>query len=219
MKKGYYIYVENCGSSGVKKKIEMQIKAFSKYFNIEGIEVKTSNRTLIQRIGGILPWGSIARDYVATLKKMENPDFIYVRRTYIDKEYLDFFRNVKAKFPKCKIIVEIPTYPYKKEMLSTLYTTAMYIKEVIYRSKYRKYIDKFVTYSNDNEICGVSTICTTNGIDVNSIMPIEATSEYNANSINLLAVALLARHHGYERVINGLGEYYLEEQARKVFSI
>lgn len=217
MKKGYYVYVENCGSSGVKKKIEMQIKAFSKYFDIEKIEIKNLDRIMLQRVSGILPWGSIARDYETALKKLVNPDFVYIRRTYVDKAYLKFLKSVKEKFPQCRVIVEIPTYPYKKEMLSAWYTRFMYVKELIYKGEYRKYIDRFVTYSDDKEICGVSTVCTMNGVDVDTISPVEAVTEYDMNSVNLLAVALLARHHGYERVIKGLGEYYKEKQNRKVY--
>lgn len=217
MKKGYYIYVENCGSSGVKKKIEMQVKAFSKYFDIEKMEIKNLDKIMILRMIGVLPWNSIARDYETALKKLENPDFVYIRRTYVDRAYLKFLKSVKEKFPQCRVIVEIPTYPYKKEMLSAWYTRFMYVKELIYRGEYRKYIDRFVTYSDDQEICGISTICTMNGVDVDEISPIEAIGEYDKDSINLLAVALLARHHGYERIIKGLGQYYKEPQKRKVY--
>lgn len=217
MKKGYYIYVENCGSAGVKRKIAMQIETFSNWFDMRELMIKTTERTLIQRILGLLFWNSFARDYEAALKELDNPDFVYIRKTYVDKRYLAFLSDIKKKYPECKVIVEIPTYPYKKEMLSSWYTVFMYVKEILYKYKYKNYIDRFVTYSDDDEIFGVPTIRTMNGVNVKSVSPIEAVDEYKPNEIHLIAVAFLLKHHGYERVIAGLHEYYSVEQERKVY--
>lgn len=217
MKKGYYIYVENCGSTGVKRKIAWQIEAFSNWFDMKELMIKTSKRTLIRRILGLLFWNSFARDYAAALEELDKPDFVYIRRTYADKLYLAFLSDIKTIYPECKVIVEVPTYPYKKEMLSSWYTAFMYFKEILYKYKYKDYIDRFVTYSDVDEILGVPTVRTTNGVNVKSITPIDAVDEYNPNKVHLIAVALLARHHGYERVITGLHEYYSVEQKRKVY--
>lgn len=217
MKKGYYIYVENCGSSGVKRKIDMQIKALSSGFDMKELMVKTSDRTLLERIMGLFFWNSIAREYQTALEELESPDFVYIRRTYVDKMYLDFLRNIKKKYPMCKIIVEIPVYPYKKEMLSRGYTFFMYIKEMIYRNKYKESIDRFVTYSDDDVLFGVPTIRTMNGVNVKAVTPLQPSNEYKPNEIHLIAVALLARHHGYERVIQGLYEYYQVEHKREIY--
>lgn len=217
MKKGYYIYVENFGSSGVKRKIDMQVKAFSDRFNMKGLMIKTSDRTLIGRVRGLFPWNSIAREYQTALEELESPDFVYIRRTYVDKMYLDFLRDIKKKYPRCKIIVEIPVYPYKREMLFHWYTFFMYIKEVIYRSKYKENIDRFVTYSDDDVLFGVPTIRTMNGVNVKDVTPLQPLNEYKTNEIHLITVALLARHHGYERVIKGLYEYYQVDRNRVVY--
>lgn len=217
MKKGYYIYVENCGSSGVKRKIAMQIKALSDRFDIKELMIKSSSRNLIQRMCGLFFWNSVVREYETALDDLETPDFVYIRRTYVDKMYLTFLKDIKEKYPMCKIIVEIPVYPYKKEMLSNWYTFFMYIKEVVYRSRYKENIDRFVTYSDDDEIFGVSTIRTMNGVNVETISPLEAVNEYKPNEIHLIAVALLARHHGYERIVMGLYEYYQTERNRDVY--
>lgn len=73
MKKGYYIYVENCGSLGVKRKIKMQIKAFARQFEIKEVIIENLDRNLGQRIAGLFFWNSIVRKYEAALKKIENP--------------------------------------------------------------------------------------------------------------------------------------------------
>lgn len=217
MKKGYYIYVENCGSSGVSKKIKMQVQALSSRFMVKEVLVKTLKRNLVQRIKGLLFWNSFEREYQLALNELEFPDFVYIRKPYVDKMYLDFLKDIKEKYPTCKIIVEIPTYPYKGEMLSHWYSTFMYVKEIIYRHKYKENIDRFVTYSDDNEIFGVPTIRTMNGVNVETITPLIPSTEYNSNEIHLITVALLARHHGYERVIKGLDEYYQIEHKREVY--
>lgn len=206
MKKGYYIYAENFNSSGVSKKIKMQIEALSSRFIMKEVLVKSSERTVLQRIYGLLFWNSFEREYQAALNELDNPDFVYIRMILVDRKYLAFLKGIKEKYPMCNIIVEIPTYPYKGEMLSHWYTTFMYVKEIIYRHKYKEYIDRFVTFSEDDEILGVPTICTINGINVENIAVVKG--EYRKNSIRLIGVAHMQKYHGYERIIEGLREYY-----------
>ena len=69
-------------------------------------------------------------------------------------------------------------------------------------------VDRIYTYSEDNQIWGIPTICSSNGIDFDlvSIRKVEKKRE----SINLIAVAGLAKWHGYDRILRGMGEYYKE---------
>lgn len=217
MKKGYYLYNENCGSCGVDSKISMQISEFSKSMVIEGLQIESLRQNFLQRIWNLSVFGSIAWNYEKTLGELDDPDFIYMRRTYADRAYLNFIRRICERFPKCKIIVEIPTYPYDKEMCAYWYTFLIFLKEWYYRKQYQKYIDRFVTYSDDEVIFGVPTIRTMNGISTDKVTMAEESEEYNTESINMLAVALLAPHHGYERIIYGLHLYYKENPERKVY--
>jgi len=217
MKKGYYLYNENCGSCGVDSKISMQISEFSKSMLIEGVQIESLQQNLFQRIWNLSVFGSIARNYEKTLAELIEPDFIYMRRTYADKVHMNFIRRMREKFPKCKIIVEIPTYPYDKEMCAYWYTFLIFLKEWYYRKQYQKYIDRFVTYSDDEVIFGVPTIRTMNGISTDKVTMAEELEEYNPERINMLAVALLAPHHGYERIIHGLHLYYKVNPKRKVY--
>ena len=115
MKKGYYIHFQGRQSIGVSKKIDMQMEEFSRYYDMKELEVQTLDRTLLQRISGLFPTASITRDYEKKLEELENPDFIYVRRTVADRQYIKFWKKVKEKYPDCKIIVEIFTNPYDKD--------------------------------------------------------------------------------------------------------
>lgn len=209
MKKGYYIHFEGRSSIGVSKKIDMQMEEFSKHYDMKELEVIPLPRSLPQRILGLFPTASITRNYEQSLNKLEAPDFIYVRRTVADRAYVGFWKKIKEKYPKCKIIIEIFTYPYDKDDFAKWNAWPFYIKELLYRRKLRKYVDRFVTYTDDQRIFGVPTICTTNGVQVANIGMVKG--EYRENRITLVGVAFMQRHHGYERIIEGMGKYYQQD--------
>lgn len=216
MKKGYYLFVENCGSSGVANKIAMQMNEFSKHFDIQALQILNNQRGIIKRIYNLMPWASFERDYTSTLGEMENPDFVYIRRTYVDRDYLRFLSEIHKRWSDCKIIVEQPVYPYDRDMLRSPYTVLHYIKELLYRKHYKDNIDIFVTYSDDDEILGVPTIRTMNGVNVDSIIPVNPKEEYDPNVIKIVAVATLIAHHGYERIIKGVYDYYNNGGTRNI---
>ena len=216
MKQGYYLYTDNLRGNSLTNKITMQNKAFNMELSVSECPLITINKSIFRRVTNILPFCSYERDYKSAIKSFAAPDFIYIRMFYVDKQYVSFLASVKEQFPYCKIIVEIPTYPYKKEMCSSLYGKFMYFKDILYRKQYRRYIDRFVTYSYDDVINGVSTIQTMNGVDVDSYNPVTSSRQYNPKCINMIAVGFFMRHHGYERLIEGLRNYYKDKRDRIV---
>lgn len=206
MKKGYYIHFQGRQSIGVSKKIDMQMEEFRKYFEIQEMEVETPARSLVRRIFGLFPTASIARNYQAALEQMETPDFLYVRRTVADRNYLRFWKRVKERFPNCKIIIELYTYPYDRDDFGKWNAWPFYIKELLYRPKLKRYVDRFTTYTEDREIFGIPTLQSSNGINVDSIP--QVSGEFSDGQINMIGVAFMQRHHGYERIMKGLHEYY-----------
>lgn len=206
MKKGYYIHFGGRESIGVSKKMDMQMVEFRKYYDMRELEVVTPVRSLPERILGLFPTMSIRREYEKALEQLEQPDFLYVRRTVADRAYLTFWRKVKEKFPHCKIIIEIFSYPYDKDDFGKWNAWPFYFKERIYRPRLKRYVDRFVTYTEDWEIFGIPTLCTTNGIDVESVRQIGG--QFEDSKLRMIAVAFMQRHHGYERIIEGLHQYY-----------
>lgn len=206
MKRGYYVHFQGRTSIGVGKKIDMQMEEFRKFYDMQEIEVETPERSLGERIIGLFPICSIKRNYGPALKLITNPAFIYIRRTVADRAYVRFLQQVKEKFPDCKIIIEIFTYPYDKDDFGKWNAWPFYLKEIIYRRKLKQYVDRFVTYTKDEEIFEVPTICTINGINVESMTIVKGC--YQKNKLTLIGVAYMQRHHGYERIIEGLREYY-----------
>lgn len=212
MKKGYYLHFQGRTSIGVSKKIDMQIEELSHYYDIREMEVPTPERTFLQKVIGLFPTASITRNYRQTFEELKKPDFLYVRRAVADRNYLRFWKKVKKEYPNCRIIIEIYTYPYDKDDFAKWDAWPFYIKELLYRGKLRKYIDRFVTYTDDKEIFGVPTICTANGIKVEDIEIVQG--EYQDGKIVLIGVAYMQRHHGYERIIEGMREYYQSSVGR-----
>jgi glycosyltransferase involved in cell wall biosynthesis len=149
------------------------------------------------------------------MAEIENPDFLYIRFTPTDRKNINFIKWLHIKYPKCKLIMEVPTYPYCNELLNNKSMIPFYFKDCVYNKKLSKYIDRIVTFSTDDMIFGVSTIKIMNGIDVASIKPIK-NNIYKNDAIRLLAVAKLQKSHGYERVILGLKEYYEGKHSKMV---
>lgn len=215
MKKGYYIHFNVAASAGVMKKVAMQMKEFRKYFEMYEIEVEDIPRNLVERIAGLWPSCSIARSYEEAFRQIEKPDFIYIRRTVADKKYYLFLKQIKEAFPKCKIIVEIFTYPYDRDEFAKWDAWPFYFKELIWRKHLKNVVDRFVTYTKDKIIFGVPTITTINGIDVRREKLVSGIKK-NPEVIDLIAVAIMRRQHGYEWVIKGLYTYYQNSPTQKV---
>lgn len=213
MKKGYYLHFQGRQSIGVSKKIDMQMEEFCRYFDMREIEVKTPKRSLVRRIAGLFPTASIARDYEGALAQLDHPDFVYVRRTVADRAYVRFWKKIKERYPACRIIIEVFTYPYDGDDFGKWNAWPFYIKERIYRPRLKKYVDRFVTFTPDREIFGIPAICTYNGINVESIKKIGGA--FTEGQINLIGVAFMQRHHGYERIIEGLRQYYRTRDAKE----
>ncbi|MEL7601201.1 MAG: glycosyltransferase family 1 protein [Proteiniphilum sp.] len=145
----------------------------------------------------------------------ENINTVFIRYTHFANP---FFVNFLKKLNKLGVyvVMEIPTYPYDAEYKNTkqIVNIAKQV-EVFYRRSFNKYVDKIVTFSNAEEIFGVKTIKINNGIDIDSI-PLKTSTNYN-NEIHLIAVASMELWHGYDRLIEGLKNYYSTEQKIKVY--
>lgn len=205
-KKGYFVHFEARKSIGVSKKIDMQMEELQKHFEVQEVQIASMRRNLLKRIWGLLPMVSIERNYEEALAGIEDPDFVYIRRAVADFEYLKFLKKIKERYPNGKIIIEIFTYPYDRDDFGKWNAWPFYFKELMCRPRLKKYVDRFVTYTKDAEIFDVRTICAGNGINVENVNIVKG--EYVKDKIILVGVAYMQRQHGYERVIEGLREYY-----------
>lgn len=208
--KGYFVHFNARDTAGVSNKIDMQLREFARHYEIQEIDIRMSSKNFLRNAMSVLPYVSICWDYTDAYRLIANPDFLYIRKVGGDYKHYKFLRYIKRNFPDCKILIEIPTYPYFWEGIKSI-TGVLLLKDYYnYCCKMRKYIDRIVTYSDDTEIFGIPTLRIKNGIDVQSIHPIDVYPEYSPEKLNLIAVAVMRPHHGYERVIEGLRQYYCD---------
>ena len=200
---------------GVRKKIAAQIAVFSREFSMTEIEIEKEETNIVKSFTWRFPGKSYGRCYEKAYNQidscaMDNLQFIYLRKLPLDKRYMDFLAYLKAKAPRVKIIMEIPTYPYDYELLQNVEMMSWYFKDRHCRKYLAKYIDRIVTYSRDKYIFEVPTINAVNGIDTNGIVISRdrLKRKLSNNILNMIAVAQFQKSHGYERVLRGLAKYY-----------
>lgn len=122
------------------------------------------------------------------------------------------------------VLLEIPTYPISQRwtmimtnIKSHKYVTALkqFFNSTIGAlgvTKMRHGVERIVNNNGFDRIWGVPTIKITNGVDVDST-PIQTKNNKKSKEIRLVAVASVAKWHGYDRVIKGLAEYYQSSTA------
>lgn len=202
-------------TSGVERKINAQMKALGQlgevvrhsYDNQSGGRLIAFVRMVTRR----LPFfpSKVAYRYDSSY---DGTDAMYFRKTTLDSFAVRFFRDVKKHNPKCKIVMEIPTYPYDKEMTSLIEWPRL-IKDRWSRKKLKHYIDRIVTFSDDDVIFGIPTIRTMNGIDFDTVPPRRIQENTDA-AIHVIMVANFASWHGLDKLIDGMISYYSEHPER-----
>ena len=214
-KKGLFVCFEfdiskkNETSSGIAKKIYNQYYYFvnkkidMNFYNPYKNDFRKLWFRLCRRIplfGHFYKWEELEK---------YNYDFVYIRKAWFsDYDMIKFLKKIKKGNPNTKIIMEIPTYPYDNEVMKFTDYTLLY-KDRIYRSFY-KYVDRISTYSTDQMIFNVPTICTHNGIlyDEEKIDFEHIKIPNNNEEINIISVSNLGFWHGVDRAVLGLANYY-----------
>jgi hypothetical protein len=217
MKNGFFIVDQtvfvNENASGTLKKVVSQIKAMNidnlmrcslvEFPSLRGNPIKLFCYCFFVNL-----YKNVSIDF-------SSADFIYIRAILpVNYGFIEFIKKCKIINPDCKIILELPTYPYEKEARKIKSKMGMLVDK-IFRVKLKKYIDKIVTFSNDNIILGISTIKIVNGIDCNMITLQKPIDE--KTGFHFIAVAKFNFWHGYDRLIEGLYNYYKGKSPVKVF--
>ena len=207
-------------STGITNKIKGQIKAFQSYgFSVDYTYI-ADNAAYYHKDGQDFFLGKVgkfrklaANYYLYKRLKSEKYTYIYNRYGLMDTCYYKILKMLKKKGGK--IVVEIPTYPYDKERLPGVTWWILYSLDKIYRRNLKKIVDAIATYSGDDIIFGVKTIHICKGIDFESVSI--RNPENRTDEIRLMAVAGLAKWHGYDRLLEGLGKYYETDGRKKVY--
>lgn len=212
MKKLLYVSFEDSENraSGVNKKINGQIKAFEgEGYSADLIAHYQSNIAFYQGDGqpriieSDIPWRIALCGWAA--KHASDYDVAYIRFQF----FCPFVLNMVRSFHKAgvKTVMEIPTYPYVPELKKQ---GAKGIPKRMIDASFRRacagYIDRFAAPLYGDPIMGKPCIEIRNGIEVDEIQPRQIREP--DGKIHLLAVAMMAPWQGYDRLIEGMHQYY-----------
>ena len=172
-KTGYYIYYEtNTDFVGVKKKIDNQIAVLNTQFDCKKIVVPREKKNIFKSILWRLPFGSFGRTYeyaLGVIEKNGTPDFLYIRFVPLDRKFISFLEELRRRYSSAKIMIEIATFPYKQELLHNITMLPFYFKDIFYRRRLKRCVDRIVTFTDDRSIYEIPTIHIMNGIIVDDI--------------------------------------------------
>lgn len=160
------------------------------------------------------------------LKRMSYSDITdYIRRENIRFLYIRHDLNANPLLTKwlrrirrlgVRIVLEIPTYPYDAEFREAGFKEKFQLRiDRMFRRSLARQTDRIVTFSDDNEIFGRQTIRISNGIDFGTI-PLKTRLHDISQEVHLLALANIHPWHGFDRVLEGLGDYYAAPHDRIV---
>jgi hypothetical protein len=218
--------------SGVSRKILAQVKALNHLgINVDIAYLKADpnykfegwyiNGKVLQKFNNSKFLSKLQRrcnyNSIASYIIKNEIELIYIRYIHFANPFfISFLKKLKKK--GVTTLMEIPTYPYDVEYKTGSYGAKFaFLIERIYRKKFKKYIDRIITLSDDEEIFGIPTIQINNAIDVNQVNLIQRRKPNN--EIHMAGVANLSFWHGYDRIIEGLSRYYQNKrpEEKKVF--
>ena len=221
--KGYFFSQIPLGDIGPRNKVKNQINAFEK----NGISLKLVESPFQQT--GIIRGNFYLRQIVSRLpytyvyskhvykEEYKNADIYYVRFLAGDKQFIRFLKGLRDNNPKAIIIMELADYPTTWYMSVSLFYKfiyfPIYLKDIMAGKQYKKYIDRIVVPLPIKEAYGIPVISFQNGIDIDSITK---RIPQERQKISIIGVAGMCNFHGYDRLIEGLNEYYNSGGKRKI---
>ena len=107
-------------------------------------------------------------------------------------------------------VMEVPTYPYDAEFEGFPLTQRLGLMvDQLFRGRLARELEAIVTFSEEQVIFGQRTIRISNGVDFSAIPLHQPPVLTPSSPVHLIGVAEVHYWHGYDRLIAGLGEYYL----------
>lgn len=144
------------------------------------------------------------------LIEINNIECLYIRYSSIDIFFIKFIRKLNRE--GIKIYYEIPTFPYDKEITVSLKWVIM---DRVCRRFISRYINAIIVSScKVKKIFGAKSIFIDNCVDSNNIKFLNR--DFNNNIINIIAVSYIRKTNGYDRLIEGLNNYYKKGGERKI---
>lgn len=213
------IYITYCDlyspefGSGIRRKILGQIQTFKRFFG------KVYHTCYMGKMIYLFDGEKQIEKELAITKQICNEiiciwlDKYEIKRTYIrygfaDKWFIQYLKSQKIR--DIKSVIEIPTYPYDGEGVKG----HVKIEDAYYRMDMYKYVDLVATNSNECKIWGIRCVPMFNGIDIDDYA---LSSKESHTEIVLIGVSSLVFWQGFERVIEGLYDYYKKDNDYDIY--
>lgn len=223
MKKGLYfaqIKADDQANGAVKKVLD-QVSGLNKaglsteLVNFYPVSSGVRKTFIGKALCSSLPFTYVFSKYVYD-HKYDGYDFYYFRFEAADYPFRRFLSNLRLNNPDAKIIVEFPDFP-NTFWMNTPFHIGLLLKDIAMRRWYKKYIDRFALLDDSyNKIYNVPALHYINGIDIDRI-PIRKCVIRDDDSIHIVAVSTMFPVHGYDRILEGMNNYYLKCPKRKVY--
>lgn len=215
---------------GANSKVLSQCRAFESYgYDVELIGRSETDTVLIttdenvkvlkkntqniknKRISNLFAKGNQMKNIEEYLQN-KSYDACYIRYDFSDANFISLLKSVKKACRR--VVLELPTYPYEEENNIGFMNKVKMAIDKHYRTKMKDYIDVIVTfYSGYSELFGIPVLVVPNGFDF-SMMDL-AQKELSDDVVHIVAVSSMREWHGYERIIEGMKNYYAEEKDDK----
>ncbi|ANU27549.1 glycosyltransferase [Planococcus versutus] len=215
--KGLFIYYKDISKSkvsGIDKKVKSQINVFNQEKLNFSFSINSSSGGAIEKLLYRFPFFNTFQKWEYK-NEYDNIDYLYLRRPAAFTKYtINVLKLIKKRNPSIKIVLEIPTYPYDKELTINKKNIPLLIKDRHNRKKLAGIVDRIATLTGDKELFDIPTLKFENGVDLSSISMKKPTVKNG--TVNLIAVAMYAEWHGYDRILESIGQYYSSGGKREV---
>lgn len=214
--------------SGISKKIFAQCEALRRCgvdialchteIDADGTQRRLAGDAVIRTFGSGLRAKALKRvsytDITGYIRR-ERVEFLYIRHDLNANPLLvGWLRSVRRL--GVRIALEIPTYPYDAEFREAGRKEKLQLQiDRMFRRALAREVDRIVTFSDDEEIFGQKTVRISNGIDFDAV-PLKTERHDITREVRLLALANIHPWHGFDRVIEGLKNYYAAPHDREV---
>lgn len=214
-------------ANGISKKIHYQVKALREcgaevhmcYYDItdDGRSIWLTDEETIADFGKGT-WSKMKKricfkaitDYALRRKT----DLVYIRSYHNANPFtLHLVKTLQRQ--GARVAMEIPTYPYDQEYVTRRMKLDLLIDKC-FRHRLARRLDGIITFSDARTIFGGETIRISNGIDFDHI-PVKTETNDTTRELHLIGVAEIHYWHGFDRIIQGLADYYETAPEYKVY--
>lgn len=203
-------------TGGLFRKVKAEAKALASYpgqevdlFYIQGLEaVWEFHNGQVDRVA--LPSQRARARYtnvdVFAVIARHQYQVIYIRHFLLNPVFVLHLKKWKRTSPDRRILLELPTWPYRPEFRDASFKVRMQVLlDLLTFRNLSALIDRIVTFSRESVIHGIPTIQTDNGVDPETITPLQRVP--HLPPFRILGLANLNIWHGYDRMIKGMAEW------------